>query len=92
MFGDGERDKSQTMGQMISEAMQKCNANRVEAKAKVMEMVKRDRRFDGYDHDRLLDKVMEKSQYGGYMDWDDPGLKRGGQPRPLALKGRSGAI
>lgn len=92
MFGDRDSDKNATMGKMLSEAMQNCNANRIVAREKVLEMVKRDRRFDNYDHDRLLDTVMEKSQYGGRMDWDDPALKRGGSPRPLALKGRSGAV
>ncbi len=87
MFGDSDSDKAATMKTMLTEAMQVACANRVEARAKVIEWAKRDRRFDNFDHDKLVDKVLEKSQYGGRLDWDDPELKRGGQPRPQNRRG-----
>jgi hypothetical protein len=95
MFGDSDRDRDATMGKMLSEAMDASCANRLVAKEKVVEMIKNDRRFDHYDHSKLVDEVMQKGQYGGRMDWNDPSLKRGGQNRPQSFgggRGRMGAI
>jgi hypothetical protein len=44
----------------------------------------RDRRFDGYDHQRVVDRVFEAKQSGAVFDVDDPYLRKGGQKRPLS--------
>ena len=87
MFGDSDGDKTQTMQRMLTEALALCRANRIEAKEKLAEWAKRDRRFDGLDHGKVAEKVMEAAQYGRKFDWQDPELKIGGQPRPQNRRG-----
>ena len=39
--------------------------------------------FDGYDHQRLVERVQLSKSNGAHLELDDPQLKRGGSPRPL---------
>jgi len=87
MYGDTDSDKNQVLRQMMQEALAKTNANRVAARDVVIGMTKLDRRFDHLDHERLVDKAFECSQYGRKFDWSDPELRPGGQPRPQLRRG-----
>jgi len=72
---------------MLTEALAISCANRIAARERLVEWAKRDRRFDGLDHAKLADKVMDCSQHGKKMDWGDPELRVGGQPRPQNRRG-----
>jgi hypothetical protein len=87
MFGDGDHDLTQALGRMATEAHQRANANQIEAREHMLKMVRNDRRLDAFDPERLVDRVQECGQSGRKLDWDDPWLKRNGQPRPQARRG-----
>jgi hypothetical protein len=84
MFGDDNRHLTETLGHMITEAFQVCRANQTEAHQKLAEWIRRDRRFDHHDAQRLADRARECGQSGRRLDFDDPYLRKGGQKRPLA--------
>ena len=81
MFGKDHSDLTRTVGAMQSEAFQRCKANRYETRDLMVEMIRNDRRLDGYDAERVATRVQECGQYGKRLDWDDPFLKKGGQSR-----------
>jgi len=87
MFGDSEHDKNQTLQRVLTEALAVSCPNRIAAKEKAVQWVKNDRRFDGLDHDKLVQKALDAGQYGRKLDWTDPELRLGGQPRPQNRRG-----
>jgi hypothetical protein len=84
MFGTDPRDLARTLGEMDRYAREKSNFSKPEAKEKMREYLSRDARFNGFDYDRLIDRVMESRSCGRVLDLDDPWLKIGGQKRPLS--------
>jgi hypothetical protein len=86
MFGKDPRDLARTLSEMERIARDKCNANQIEAKRTMVEWLQNDRRFDGFDAQRLTDRVHLHKHRGAVLELDDPQLQRGGQPRPLDRK------
>lgn len=83
MFSKDERDLCATLNQMHKIAIERAHLNQIEAKNIMREYVGRDRRFDAFDADRLIERVHEARSCGRTMDLlDDPYLQRGGQKRP----------
>jgi hypothetical protein len=82
MFGTDHRDLAQTLTQMERLARERSNFDQNEAKGKFREFLQGDRRFDPYDKDRLIDRVMECRSNGAVLDLSDPRLM-GLEPRPL---------
>ena len=83
MFDTDPKDLARTLGEMESVARTRSNFNQVELKQKFQEFLKRDLRFAGFDHGRLVDRVMEAKSCGRTLDLDDPFLRVNGQKRPL---------
>jgi hypothetical protein len=82
MFSNDPRDLTYTLSEMDRQSRIKANANRVEALGIVADWLRQDRRFDGYDHDRLAQRVQDCKSCGAQLDLSDPFLLRGGQRRP----------
>jgi len=83
MFGKDQRDLTATLSEMEYWARQKSNFNQTEARQRMAEWLQQDRRFDGFDHSRLVERVQLSKSNGAVLDLDDPQLLKGGQPRPL---------
>ena len=64
-------------------AKQRSNFDQNEAKRQMVEWLGQDRRFDNFDHGRLVDRVRLCTSNGAQLDLTDPQLQKGGQPRPL---------
>jgi hypothetical protein len=80
---------SRRVAEMFQDCMVQTNSNRDEALKHLEQDVALDRRFDSYDPKRLAERVNDVWECGRSFDWQDPVLKRGGQPRPGGLVGRS---
>ena len=87
MFTNHPNDLAKTLGEMERTARDRCNFNQVEAREKLKEFIQRDRRFDQYDKDALVSRVMLCRSNGASLDLDDPQLK-GQEPRPLDRRWR----
>ena len=83
MFGRTQNDLAKTLSEMEYQARQTTNFNQPEAAQKMREWLANDRRFDGYDPGRLIDRVRDAKYRGATLDLDDPQLQKGGEPRPL---------
>jgi hypothetical protein len=92
MFDNDDKDMAATLSQMQREALHRCRFNQIEAAERMKQWVRQDARFNSYDADRLVAKANECKGNGGVFSLDDPYLRKNGQARPLALKGRSGAV
>jgi hypothetical protein len=84
MFDHEQKDLAATLAQMERQARERSNFNQVVAKEKMAEWIAQDRRFDGLDPERLVDRVQRCRQSGAVFDITDPSLQKGGSPRPLA--------
>jgi hypothetical protein len=82
MYGKDERDLAVTLTRMADLARERTNFHQGEAKTKMAEWLQNDRRFDGFDPDRLIERVHQCRYNGATLDLTDPQLKRGGEPRP----------
>jgi hypothetical protein len=67
---------------MERQARIRTNFSQPEAREKMTEWLSQDRRFDGFDKHRLVQRVQECRASGAVLDIDDPRLK-GLPPRPL---------
>jgi hypothetical protein len=63
---------------MYAAALDRCNGNRLEARAKMVEWLPRYRDYDGLDPERLTKRVEECRASGARLSLDDERLKRGG--------------
>jgi hypothetical protein len=68
---------------MARVSVDKSWGDKVQAKEKMKNWLEHDRRFDAYDKDRLVDRVMLCRYNGARLELDDPELMQGGSPRPL---------
>ena len=68
---------------MEMEAKQRCNFNQAEARERMAHWISQDRRFDGYDADRLVERVQRCRSNGAVFDIEAPEFEKGGQKRPL---------
>lgn len=84
MFGNDPKELAQILGLMENEARVRSNFNQIEAKEKFKEFLSHDGRFTGYDHGRLIDRVMEARSCGRTLELSDPYLQKNGQKRPLS--------
>ena len=84
MFETDPKSLAQTLGAMEKESREVCNFDQIAAKTKFEEYLRRDVRFSGYDHSRLVERVMEARSCGRTLDLDDPFLQQNGQKRPLS--------
>jgi hypothetical protein len=87
MFGSDPSDLIATLGKMQDEALRRVNYDQTAIHNEVVNMVRNDRRLDAFDPDRLVAQAWKVRNSGGRLDWDDPYLKKGGQPRPQARRG-----
>jgi hypothetical protein len=78
---------SRRIAEMFRDCMARTGSHRDEALDQLQHEVQLDRRFDPYDPKRLAERVNSVWESGRSFDWEDPSLKRGGQPRPIPLKG-----
>ncbi len=84
MFGNDPREMARTLAEMHGESLRATNFNQIEARQRMAEWIALDRRFDGYEPSRLLDRVEANRSNGAAWALDDPYLQRGGQKRPLS--------
>lgn len=82
MFGNDPRDLAQTLTQMERLSRERANFDQTEAREKFKDFLETDRRFDEYDKNALVARVMECRSNGAILDLDDPRLK-GREARPL---------
>jgi hypothetical protein len=82
MYSNDPRDMAATLSLMHKEAVVKSNFDQNEAKNRFAQFLFYDKRFDGFDHGRLIERVNEARSNGRTLDLDDPWLQRGGVKRP----------
>jgi hypothetical protein len=87
MFGKDQEELLDTLSTMRDEALRKSCFNHAEANRELRGMIQTDRRFDGYDPERLVSQVEDCAKHCKRLDLDDPVLKRGGEPRPKTRRG-----
>ncbi len=85
MFGNEPRDLALALAEMEFESRKKTNFDQVAQKDIFRSYLQADRRFDGFDADRLIERVREAKYNGRTLDLDDPFLQRGGSKRPLSF-------
>jgi hypothetical protein len=83
VFGNDDGDKVRALVEMARVSLARANGNRVEGKETMKNWLEHDRRFDAYDKDRLVDRVLLNRYNGAVVDMTDPELLQGGSPRPL---------
>ncbi len=82
MHGTDERDLLTTLASMERLSRQRSNFDTTAARETFKHWLDSDRRFDGFDKDRLIARVQECRASGAVCDLSDPRLR--GQPaRPL---------
>jgi hypothetical protein len=74
------------MGQSFRVAVNQHKGDHTKALAELHEGLQRDRRFDAFDKQRLLDRFSKCYQDGSYLDFNDEGLKPGGRSQETYLK------
>ena len=82
MFDRDERDLVRTLNEMERTARERSHFDQIEARQRLRSYVQADRRFNSYDADALVSRVLECRQCAAVLDLDDPVL-RGGERRPL---------
>jgi hypothetical protein len=82
MFGNDTKDMMAALATMERLSRERTNFNQLAAKEKLKEFLQSDRRFDQFDKDALVSRVMHCRSNGACLDLDDPRLK-GGEARPL---------
>jgi hypothetical protein len=84
MYDPNEKDMLAALGSMARTSVDRCWGNKVEARERMKEWLTYDRRFENFDHDKLVDRVMLSRSNGAVVElFDDPELLKGGSPRPL---------
>jgi hypothetical protein len=86
MFGSDDRDRLEALSAMARVSVDRFFGNKLEAAQKMREWLTYDRRFEGYDLDKLVDRTMLCRSNGAHLDLDDPQL-RGFERRPLDRSG-----
>lgn len=76
------------LGQSFRMAVNQYNGDQTKALKELAEAVERDKRFDPYDKQRVVDRFSECYSSGQHMDFDD-GLAAGSQRREPYLKSNS---
>jgi hypothetical protein len=74
MFENDHKGMKAALAQIQGEALNRCNRNMVEARDKIIEALSYDRRFDKYDHNKLIERVEDAWGRGAHLDLDDPNL------------------
>lgn len=92
MFDHDDRDMAATLSEMQRRALERCRFDQIAAAERMKQWVRQDARFSQYDPDRLVAKANECKGNGSALMLDDPYLKRGGEPRPGGIMGRSGRV
>ena len=64
----------ETLARMQGEALNRTNRNLVEARDQVVEALSNDRRFDKFDHAKLIERVEDAWGRGAQLDLDDANL------------------
>ncbi|WP_316200803.1 MULTISPECIES: hypothetical protein [unclassified Bradyrhizobium] len=83
MFDSKPSDMTATLSQMERWSRERTNFNQPEAIKKFIEYIGTDRRFDGFDAQKLAERVQHCKNYGATLDLEAPELRRGGHKRPL---------
>lgn len=83
MYSNDPKDLALSLRSMAQTAMAKTNANQVEARSLMRQYLAGDRRFDTYDHGRLVERVWDARGVPSLYKIEDPYLQRGGERRPL---------
>jgi hypothetical protein len=86
MYGNTAENLQNTLSQMIQESWAESNCSMDATYQLTRQKLDYDRRFDGFDKQRLVDKAKEVGASGGKLDLTDPYL-RGGDKRPLSDRG-----
>jgi hypothetical protein len=85
MYDPNEKDMLSALGSMAKRSVDVCWGNKVEARERMKQWVGLDRRFDSFDADKLVDRVMLARSNGAVVELDSPELLKGGSPRPFKL-------
>lgn len=86
MFDCDPVDLTRTLAEMERHSRLRTNFDQPAARDLMAQWLKQDRRFDGYDADRLVKRVADCRASGAVLDLTDPVLR--GQPRrPLDKSG-----
>jgi hypothetical protein len=80
-----------TLGQAYTHGFHLAQGNREIALGHVEKIIDRDRRFDAFKTDRLLERFEQCRGTGGFLDFDDPYL-RGGEGKPALLRRGSASL
>jgi hypothetical protein len=83
MFDHDPKSLAATLSRMERLSREKTQFNQTEARGLMSQWVSQDRRFDGYDAPKLVERVAHCKSYGAALDLDDPELRKGGSKRPL---------
>jgi hypothetical protein len=86
MYGTDAEDLQNTLSRMIQESWAESNCSMDECYKLTRQKLDYDRRFDGFQKDRLVNKAKEAGSCGGKLDLTDPWLY-GGDKRPLSDRG-----
>jgi hypothetical protein len=68
------------LGEAYRVGFQKHCGHQAKALEEVGKLIERDRRFDAYDKDRLVQRFNQCRGTGGYLDFNDPSLRKGSPP------------
>jgi len=79
MFDSTDRDRTAALAEMRRQARARSNFNSNEARQKMAEWIANDRRFDGYDPAKLVDRVEHCVANAAQFDVNAPELKKGGK-------------
>jgi hypothetical protein len=74
MFENNDKGMKAALSQIQTEALRGHCGNRVEAREAVLERLSYDRRFDKYDHNKLIERVEDAWGRGAQLDLEDPNL------------------
>lgn len=83
IFGTNPENLQATLSRLINESYAATNCSMEETYRRTREMLDWDRRFDGFDKERLVARAREVGASGGQLDWSDPFLF-GQDKRPLS--------
>ena len=92
MFADKPEDMRVTLAEMRRVARSRSNFSEPAANELMRQYLAQDVRFRDYDHGKVINRVNMCVSNGAHFDIADPELRKGGEPRPLAIRGRAAAF
>lgn len=82
-FGNDDNSIRAALGRMVQESYREANCAQDKTYELVRQKMDYDRRLDGFDKNRLKEKLIQTGKNGGHLDLSDPYLRPGGSKRPF---------